>query len=278
MGLRKRSQETDAEELGDAGSFAAESSIAGTVTPLDVQQKEFGVSRFGGYKMRDVDVFLDQLTDALSALIAENERLRGSGADTPDLAGSGAAQIRRQAEEQLARARAEADRILTEARERSTTSLAASALGGQNRAAVDAFLAQERAFLQGLGRLVQQHTDSVKQMARSSRQPAPEAVPAAKPVTEPVEPKPEANAEQPEPAAEAMPQVNPRTASVVRPPVPDRVDAAPARQAEAPKRPPQPPTEPIRIDEAEPISARRQQPEDTPAPGSLKELFWGEDA
>ncbi len=30
------------------------------LTPIDVQQKEFRVSRLGGYKMRDVDEFLDQ--------------------------------------------------------------------------------------------------------------------------------------------------------------------------------------------------------------------------
>jgi DivIVA domain-containing protein len=32
------------------------------LSPADIQQKEFRVSRFGGYKMRDVDEFLDQIT------------------------------------------------------------------------------------------------------------------------------------------------------------------------------------------------------------------------
>ncbi len=43
------------------------------LTPIDVQQKEFRVSRFGGYKMRDVDEFLDQMTDTLTALTTESD-------------------------------------------------------------------------------------------------------------------------------------------------------------------------------------------------------------
>ena len=47
------------------------------VTPLNVQAKEFGIARFGrGYKMRDVDDYLDDVTDMLSLLEAENEALR----------------------------------------------------------------------------------------------------------------------------------------------------------------------------------------------------------
>ena len=38
------------------------------LSPADIQQKEFRVSRFGGYKMRDVDEFLDQITDSFTAL------------------------------------------------------------------------------------------------------------------------------------------------------------------------------------------------------------------
>ena len=49
------------------------------LTPIDIQQKEFRVSRFGGYKMRDVDEFLDQITDSFGALTAEVERLRAGG-------------------------------------------------------------------------------------------------------------------------------------------------------------------------------------------------------
>ena len=47
-----------------------------TISPLEIQQKEFRVSRFGGYRMRDVDEFLDQLTDSLSSLLEDNRRLQ----------------------------------------------------------------------------------------------------------------------------------------------------------------------------------------------------------
>ena len=51
-----------------------------SLTPVDVQQKEFRVARLGaGYRMREVDEFLDQVTDTLSSLLAENERLRAGG-------------------------------------------------------------------------------------------------------------------------------------------------------------------------------------------------------
>src|SRR4030095_7028296 len=62
---------------------------AAKLSPTDVQQKEFRVARFGaGYRMREVDEFLDHVTDVLTTLIAENERLlrtagpRSSGAPT----------------------------------------------------------------------------------------------------------------------------------------------------------------------------------------------------
>src|SRR6478736_4299400 len=51
------------------------------ISPGDIQKQEFGVSRFGGYRMRDVDEFLDRLTESTEALVAENERLGAGGAD-----------------------------------------------------------------------------------------------------------------------------------------------------------------------------------------------------
>lgn len=47
------------------------------LTPLDVQERVFEVGRLGrGYKMRTVDELLDDVTDMLATLIAENEALR----------------------------------------------------------------------------------------------------------------------------------------------------------------------------------------------------------
>jgi DivIVA domain-containing protein len=48
------------------------------LTPLDVQARVFESGRFGnGYKMRAVDEILDDVTDMLAALTAENEAIRG---------------------------------------------------------------------------------------------------------------------------------------------------------------------------------------------------------
>lgn len=50
------------------------------LTPLDVQARVFEVGRFGnGYKMRAVDELLDDVTDMIAVLIAENEALRIAG-------------------------------------------------------------------------------------------------------------------------------------------------------------------------------------------------------
>ena len=51
------------------------------ISPLDIQQKEFRVARFGGYKMRDVDEFLDQVTESMSAARrGERAAAQGGGA------------------------------------------------------------------------------------------------------------------------------------------------------------------------------------------------------
>ena len=49
------------------------------VTPFDVQGREFESARFlGGYRMREIDDYLDDVTDMLTRLDAENEALRDS--------------------------------------------------------------------------------------------------------------------------------------------------------------------------------------------------------
>ena len=138
-----------------------------TLTPIDIQQKEFRVSRFGGYKMRDVDEFLDQITDSFTALTAATTGLRAGAAPvvgTPDLG-----DVARQADEIIARAgprpRASSRRPAATAATGST----ASPDGPQERAAVTAFIAQEREFLQSLAGLVQEHAETVKGMAKSAR-------------------------------------------------------------------------------------------------------------
>lgn len=155
----------------------------GAVSPGDIQKQEFGVSRFGGYRMRDVDEFLDRLTESTEALLAENERLRAGGA--PIVGTSDLDEVNRQADEILQRAREQAARIVAEATASATPAVSD---GAAERPAVDAFLHQERAFLQSLAGLVQGHAESVKAMARKTRQPTPTAPEATEPVvTEAIE-------------------------------------------------------------------------------------------
>jgi DivIVA domain-containing protein len=237
--------------------------------PADVQQKEFRVSRFGGYKMRDVDEFLDQVTESMNAMVEENRKQRmgggGSMIGAPNLADTS-----RQADEIIQRARAQAEQIIGDAQAGAgskVTPLPAGSGASADRGPVNAFLVQERAFLQSLAGLVQEHAETVKGMVRADRaaHPSGSGAPAA-------------------PAPSAPPQSS-------RPPEAKRREGAPAPEsAAAPARPSDPrPTapitkvdEPIRVDEPEPTpapaSARRD--DDRPGDGadrSLRELFWGED-
>jgi DivIVA domain-containing protein len=210
------------------------------VTPEDIQHQEFGVSRFGGYRMRDVDEFLDQLTASTQALVAENARLHGGAGPilgTPDLD-----EVNRQADEILLRAREEAARIVADASTQATPSPAAPA----DRAAVDAFLAQERDFLQNLATLVQAHAETVKAMARRARQaPAEEGTPASMPAEE-----------------EAVVDVTDEVASPTEVDMP-AVDAEPAQ--------PEPPDAPT------PREAPARSEEAGEGDPSLRALFWGDD-
>ena len=45
------------------------------ITPVEIQQKEFRLA-MRGYNERDVDRFLDELTEEVARLHAENKRLR----------------------------------------------------------------------------------------------------------------------------------------------------------------------------------------------------------
>jgi len=242
------------------------SGIPVTVGPMDVQQKEFHVSRFGGYRMRDVDEFLDEITTSLTTLLAENERLRAQGASGPVLGTPDLDDVGRQADEIIARARDEAAQILADARAGAVTA-GVMAAGGGDRAAVNAFLVQEREFLQGLAALVQGHADGVKQMAKAARSAPPAAA-----APEAVDPEPAAvNEAAPEddtpadetPAAEA-PAGGAHVAAVDRDEQegPDDGGAHVAHDDAT-----------IRIDDPQPAAATPGDRED----GSLRELFWGEE-
>ena len=224
----------------------------GRLTPLDIQEKTFRTARMsGGYHVREVDEFLDQVTDTLSALIAENERLRAAAAKGPG------------------------------APPEATAAPASPVLGATDRAAVESFLRREKSFLQSLGGLVQEHAEVLREMARSARRgPAEErsAEPSVHevPTTGTVEADDETPASAPEEAAPVEEPVVAATPDELEPETPDEVepegsidledDGMPASAEEPPDE------EPIRLEETQRVSRieRDQEP-------SLRELFWGEE-
>ncbi|MGE5226247.1 MAG: DivIVA domain-containing protein [Planctomycetaceae bacterium] len=266
------------------------------ITPLEIQQKEFRVSRFGGYRMRDVDEFLDEVTSSLQATLAENERLRAQASAAPVVGAPDLDDVARQADEIIERARDEAARIVADAKERAASAAGTSAAElttDQERAAVNAFLAKEREFLQSLAALVQGHAESVKSMARASRgasassagsgtaQPAPKptAQPAPKPTAPPA--RPSAARPAPEPSA---PVTDPDATQAIERPAPEpRAPVTDLDATQAIERPAPEPTErpeeggeqdrTIRVEEPQPATAKNEGEGDT----SLRELFWGEE-
>jgi hypothetical protein len=223
--------------------------------------------------MREVDEFLDQVTDAMSALVAESERLRRGSADP----GSGSG------------------------RPSGPPSLPPSA-NDAGRTAVDAFLRREKGFLQDLGGLVQTHAEELRSMVRDVRRDAPAPAADTSPVEElAVEPAP-----TPVSSAEASPGPSPDVSPGPSPEAPKQLDAPPEEIAQGPElgateqatpssevadhhtkgddpdasggRPiattDAVAEEPIRVDEPEPARSRRSDDEED---GSLRELFWGEE-
>jgi translation initiation factor IF-2 len=186
---------------------------------------------------------------------------------TPDLA-----DVSRQADEIIERARAEAARIVAEAKATGVqpTNEPGAGASPQERAAVNAFLTREREFLQSLAGLVQEHAEQVRGMAKTAkRAPAPTDTPPAAPRAEAPTPKREAAPTLPTPAATTPPTPSPAAAAAPAAPTPKPAEDRPA----APE-----PT--VRIDDPEPASVGRSEPEgDTPAESdrSLRDLFWGED-
>ncbi len=240
-------------------SAPAPSAASQMLTPLDIQQKEFRVAT-RGYKMRDVDEFLDQLTDAMSAVLAENERLRAGSPAGPAIGTADLDDTNRQADEIIQRARDEAARIVADARGQAAIVAGAGAGSSADRAAVAAFLANEREFLQSLAGLVQGHAESVKGMAKAARQAPAETAPAAA-TPSPAKPAP-AKAAQAAPTATPAADTPEPTTAAIEPTSP----AAPGSD------------EPVRLQEPEPASVGRAETNE-PAEGdnSLRELFWGED-
>jgi DivIVA domain-containing protein len=235
--MRKKKQEQ--EEV--AGPTATASR---RITPIDVQQKEFRLA-FRGYNERDVDAFLDVITEEFALYVEENRRLRegATGAAAPaviaPLGAADTADASREAADILARAREEAKRIVRDAEARTAAAGVTSTPGDQG--AVAPFLNKEREFLQSLAGLVQGHAETVKVMVRDHRERTSAPAPSS-PVRVPDAPKE---------ATEAVPN------TLSAPWTPESANAAAAAAD-------------VADDAAAPTEATR------PA-RSLRELFWGED-
>jgi DivIVA domain-containing protein len=148
------------------------------ITPVEIQQKEFRLA-MRGYHERDVDEFLDEITEEVARLYAENKRLQE---ETESRAGSrfGAARTASEAEAIIRQARQEAALIIAEA-EASARSLAASVesapapsptASGAAWPELASFLSREKAFLQNLARMMQDHANATKEEVRRVREGA----------------------------------------------------------------------------------------------------------
>jgi DivIVA domain-containing protein len=306
---RKRKRGQDEPVLGEAtAGFGDESATPkrDRLSPVDVQQKVFRLA-FRGYNERDVDEFLDQITEDLAALHEENKRLREQlteGGGSPE--GAGAA--RQQAEVIVRQAREHAARLVEDA-ERRAASAGPAAAGPP---APSSYLVREREFLQTLASLVQDHARSLKEQAqrvrataaREAPQPSPAEPPPPAAVVQPEESSPPESEEtgrpeggSPTPGAAAGP---PPRAAVVIPPAaseteeesasPVKVETASASTAEGPSEaaadraedgdPLLSAWETAFSGEEEPAASRSERGEsrrgerDEP---SLRELFWGEE-
>jgi cell division initiation protein len=163
---RKRKRREEEAGFGGATAGFTDDPAAPTrerLTPVDVQQKVFRLA-FRGYNERDVDEFLDQVTEDLAALHEENKRLREQIAEGGTGTGpEGGAPARQQAEAIVRQAREHAARLIGDAERR-----VASAGAGVS-AAPSSYLVREREFLQTLASLVQEHARTLKEEAQRAR-------------------------------------------------------------------------------------------------------------
>ena len=276
--MKKPKNKKGAEDAQDFGGMP----VPTTITAVDIQQKEFGVSRFGGYRMRDVDEFLDHVTESMTKLADENQRLRSAtglpaAVLSPSIGAPDLIDTSRQADEIIDRARAEAARILQAAREAAVTAAGSPADPGSDtgRAAVAAFLSQERDFLQNLATLVQGHAESVKGMAKASRASRSSAAPAPAPA--PARAGASSQSTGSTSSKAVVTAVGPSTQ-----PMQVVGSAAPSEPSAQPPDPEAEAATTIRVDEPATASVGAGEAEEDRGQSdggdrSLRELFWGEE-
>jgi DivIVA domain-containing protein len=239
---RKKGEERAVPEGGDA-----------RITPVDIQQVEFRLA-FRGYNERDVDAFLDRITEDLASYLEEIGELQGGlgGASVGRVSlGDGAAD----AEAIVSRARDEAATIVRRAEQQAAAIRGSSGARGDTRAAVAPFLNAEREFLQSLGSLVQTHAEEIKQMVLSLRAREEHVAEGAGREPEPV----------PAVAGAASAAESPDRLGAEG----ERPDTGQTGQMDAPPVLIESATEPAYSSEGAPANEGRER--------SLRELFWGED-
>ncbi len=204
------------------------------LSAVDIQQQEFRQA-FRGYNEKDVDEFLDLLTEEYARLSEENKRLR-SGAGLPP---AGEAPTSADADAIRAQAQKEAAAVLADARARAAAMGAAPAgdPGGGEKAAVQSFLKQERDFLHGMAGTIQQHADTIRQMAKTFQQQIQSSASTGA-ATSAVPQTPDAGSAVPSPAADTAGSASaaqaPEALGPVAPPVMDSAWTATASPAAAP--------------------------------------------
>jgi DivIVA domain-containing protein len=234
---------------------AAPARADGRVTPSDIQQVEFRLA-FRGYNERDVDAFLDRLTEDLSWYLEENQRLRAGGSSVPGGVDGEAAG--READAIVARAREEATATVRRAEQEAAAIRATGGAAGDARGAVAPFLNVEREFLQSLGSLVQGHAEEIKQMVLALR--------AAATAPKAAEVEPATTAPDAEPAEPEAMDAQVATAAEIR----ERLgEPEPSQAPDADRVVVESSTEPAFSSEGAQTGEGRER--------SLRELFWGDD-
>lgn len=221
------------------------------LTPADVQEVEFRLA-FRGYNERDVDAFLDRVTEDLAAYVEENERLR-SGGGRPSLSSFGDADAANEAKSILARAREEAAAIVRRAEQQATAVAAGST--GDARATMAPFLNTEREFLQSLGSLVQTHAEEIKEMVLALRERAHDDIPIER-SSSPATGEGEDHERMADPSAASAAEIRRRLGDSE----PESSDSPVVIESA---------TQPAYNSEGTPANERRER--------SLRELFWGDE-
>ena len=249
-----------------------QSSTSGTsrITPVDIQQAEFRLA-FRGYNERDVDAFLDRVTEDLSSYLEENQRLQAM----PRVGGTGAG--RDQAADIIARARSEAAAIVRAAEDEAAAirASAGAVAGGDARSAVAPFLNKEREFLQGLGSLVQGHAEEIKGMVlaiRARSEAAHSEPPPATDVRADLDEAADTSADSRSTAERPSAAREPASSSEIRARLgfePETISMSEGAAGD---------DETVIVESAtEPVYTTDGSPEDERRERSLRELFWGEE-